>query len=149
MATEISFSLSGNAALDAALAALGDKMLDAAADAMRAEAEAVMLDSKQNYVPVDKGGGGLQGTGHVEPAQISGGNVSVRLAYGGPGTPYAEAIHEHLSEHSPPSWKKAEASGSGVHFRHGGPKFLTLPLLAAMRGMADRIAARLRSRLGM
>jgi hypothetical protein len=127
-----------------------------------------MTDSKQNYVPVAatlaKGGrrgakrGTLQGSGHVEEPVIEGGAVSVRLAYGGPAEAYAIAIHEHLSQFSPPSWRKAEMGGahttfgrlvgSGVHFAQGGPKYLELPYLAGIKGLADWIGEQIRQRLG-
>ena len=145
---EIDFTVTGTDEMDAAIAALGEKWLEAAAEVLRAEAEAIMTDSKTNYVPVDRGGAGLQGTGHVERVERTRDGLSVRMAYGGPAARYAQAIHEHLSEYSPPSWKKAEASGHGVHFRHGGPKYLERPILKALGGMADRIAVHLRTKLG-
>lgn len=133
-------------ALDAVLAQFGQKSLDVAANLLYARGETIMLDSKQNYVPVDQST--LQGTGHVEIPVIDGANVSVRLAYGGPAAPYAEAIHEHLSAHSPRSWKIAEGSGRGVHFKQGGPKYLERPYLDGVRGLAQWIADGLRAGLG-
>ena len=108
-----------------------------------------MLDSKQNYVPVAaEGGGTLQGSGHVEPPVVEGTQVSVRLAYGGPASDYAEAVHEHLSEHSPYSWQVAEFLGHGVHFTQGGPKYLERPFLVGIKGLGQWIADGLRQRLG-
>lgn len=138
--------VTGLDALDAVLAQFGQKALDEAANLLYARGETIMLDSKQNFVPVDQST--LQGTGHVEPPVIAGQNVSVRLAYGGPATPYAEAIHEHLSAHSPRSWKAAEASGRSVHFTQGGPKYLERPFLAGIQSLAQWIADGLRAKLG-
>jgi hypothetical protein len=94
------------------------------------EAEAIMADSKENYVPIDLGT--LKNSGYVEPPQIEGDTIVVRMGYGGAAKAYALAVHEHLSEHSPPSWKKA--GGAGVTFSPSdhGPKYLERPLLAAV-----------------
>ena len=139
-------TVTGLDALDAVLAQFGQKAVDASADLLYARGETIMGDSKDNYVPVDQST--LQGTGHVEKPVIEGENVRVRLAYGGPGAPYAEAIHEHLSEHSPPTWKAAEKSGRGVHFTQGGPKYLELPFFKGTADLAQWIADGLKSRLG-
>ena len=64
--------------------------------------------------------------------------ISVTMAFGrsdSPAHPYALAIHEHLSRHSPPTWRAAERSGRGVHFTVGGPKYLEIPF----REEADRL----------
>lgn len=85
-------------------------------------AEKVMTVSKREYVPVDLGI--LRGTGHVDPPEISGGNVSVQLSYGGPAAPYATEQHENERY---------------IH-EHGEWKYLEKPLMAAARTMANDIA---------
>lgn len=90
-------------------------------------ANTIMTDAKENYVPHDKGL--LAASGAVDVPIVLPGFISVRMHFGGPSEPYALAIHEHLSEHSPPSWQVAEESGSGVHFSHGGPKYLERPVM--------------------
>jgi hypothetical protein len=150
-------TVTGLDALNEVLMQFGQKALDEAANLLEARGEMIMGDSKQNYVPVDQST--LQGTGHVEKPVIAGENVSVRLAYGGPGTAYAEAIHEHLSVHSPRSWKIAEVGGahtvfgrlvgSGVHFKQGGPKYLELPFIKGTADLAQWVADGLRNKLGM
>ena len=72
-------------------------------------------------------------------------DISVTIQAGGPSAPYALAVHEHLSEHSPASWKAAEASGSGVHWSVAGtgPKFLEGPLLEAKPTLAASLAKRI------
>ena len=146
MATSTEFTVTGIEAVEKVLAEFGQRAVQEAASLMYERGETIMTDSKANYVPVDQST--LQGSGHVEPPVVEGGQVTVRLAYGGPAVKYAIAIHEHLSAYSPPSWKKAEASGSGVHFRQGGPKYLELPFLAGVKGLGEWIAAGIRSRLG-
>jgi hypothetical protein len=104
--------------------------------ALRQEAEAIMTRSKREFVPVDLGV--LRSSGHVQDVQRSGRDVSVTLAFGGAAEAYALAVHEHPSEHSPPSW------GGDVSFSPGGrgPKYLERPMREAIPGMADRIGER-------
>ncbi len=141
-------TVTGLDALDAALAQFGQKAVEESAILLEVRGETIMGDSKRNYVPVAPDGGTLQGSGIVEKAVIEGENVRVRLVYGGPAAPYAEAVHEHLSEHSPPSWKAAESSGRGVHFTQGGPKYLELPFLKHTADLASWLADELKERLG-
>jgi hypothetical protein len=101
--------------------------------------EDILLDSKQNYVPVDAHT--LEGSGHVKPARVAGTRATVEIGFGGNASAYALAIHEHPSQHSPPSWK------NGVKFTVGGPQFLRRPVLAAeptfRRDVGRAIARRL------
>lgn len=99
------------------------------------EAYAIMEDSKENYVPVDKGD--LKDSGKVTP-NVRGNNISIALTYGDEKTnDYAAAIHEHPSEASPPSWKGVEVN---FHPSGRGPKYLEKPLKNAVKGMAERLA---------
>ena len=85
----------------------------------------VMADSQKRFVPVDHDD--LRKTGKVDQAgNLAPGVVGVRLSYGGggPEAEYAIAVHEHLSEFSPPSWQNTT-----VHFTRGGPKYLELPVM--------------------
>ena len=98
--------------------------------AMNMEGEAILTDSKQNYVPVDEGT--LRNTGHVQHARHKpAGDIEVVIRYGPLIT--AIVIHE-LPDFNPPSWR------SGVQFKRGGPKYLEIPLNLAVSGMAERIA---------
>lgn len=120
------------------LLAIADQLPARAAGALFRRAEAIMADSKENYVPVDVGV--LQSSGHVELPVIDGRDITVTMGFGGSASAYALAIHEHLSEHSPRSWRVAEQTGAGVHFSKGGPKYLERPLMAAERTFLDDIA---------
>lgn len=102
--------------------------------------EAIMTDSKNNYVPARDSI--LKNSGYVDKPKVSDDTISVKLAYGGPASDYAIAVHEHLSEHSPPSWRGAEAAGRPVQFNPSGrgPKFLETPLLEAANTAADELA---------
>ena len=113
-------------------------------------AQGVMTRSKREFVPVaEKQGGVLRASGHVQSPEIHGRDISVTLSFGGAADAYAIAVHEHLSEHSPPSWQKAEESGDGVQFHPGGagPKFLEIPLMEAVGTMAVDIAEDLKGQI--
>lgn len=99
--------------------------------ALRYRAELIMSDSKKNYVPVDWSS--LMNSGHV--AESPDHEFGMDLVYGGPSAPYALAVHEHLSIHSPRSWRIAESTGGGVVFspRGHGPKYLEKPLRKAQK----------------
>jgi hypothetical protein len=73
------------------------------------------------FAPEDEGE--LRGSGRLEESPTG---RSVTVVFGGPGMPYVVAVHEHLSEHSPYSWRMAEATGRGINWTipGTGPKFL-------------------------
>lgn len=96
------------------------------AAALTVEAEAIMGKSKE-IVPVDTGA--LRSTGHVQPPETAGAQVTVEMGYGGPAAPYAVFVHERVElRHNPPTQAK----------------FLEQPALEAIPGMAERVAARIR-----
>lgn len=102
------------------------------------EAEFVMTDSKQHYVPVaEVRGGTLRGSGHVGQPERIGRRIRVALSYGGAARAYALAIHEHPSPSSPPSWR-----GVIVRFHPAGhgPKYLERPLMKHVAVLAPRMA---------
>jgi len=86
-----------------------------------------VLDRARNeFVPVDKHD--LQQSGRLV---VSEHGLSVTIVFGGPGIHYAIAVHEHLSEHSPPSWRIAESSGRGIRWSKPGtgPKYVERPMM--------------------
>lgn len=125
------------------------RLIQAGRAALYQEGLAIMADSQEHYVPVDEAV--LKSSGHVTPPEIVDGEIRTRLSYGGAAKAYALAVHEHLSAHSPRSWRIAEANGRPVQFHPDGhgPKYLERPLLAAMVGFAQRIRARMRLDLGI
>lgn len=98
------------------------------ADALYLEAELIMTDSKQNYVPVDTGV--LRNSGTVTKPVITNKSVEVTLGYGGPAADYAVVVHEY-----PPS------VGQGKN------KYLSRPLNKAERGLVTRVADTMRKRV--
>jgi len=127
----MSFSLSGTQELGRALERLGAQAHQAAAAELYLEAEAVMADSKENFVPVDLGI--LRNSGYVAPPAVNGSEIVVELGYGGAAKDYAWIQHER----------------EDFHHDVGQAKYLERPLLYAVRGMAGRLARGIRSRLGL
>lgn len=126
MAAEFRLTFTGTDALIRALRAAGVGAPRAAARALTEEGERIMAEAK-GQTPVDTGA--LRASGHVRPPEMSsGGQVSVELVFGGAAAPYALYVHEDLSA------------------RHvvGTAKFLERPMLAASRGVADRLAHAIR-----
>ncbi len=112
------------------------------AAALYQEAEVIMAEAKQ-LTPVAPDGGTLRNSGHVQLPQKEGAETSVTLGFGGPARDYAVAVHEHLSEHSPPSWR---SHPHDIHWNvpGTGPKFLETPMLEAAPKLGQRLADRVK-----
>lgn len=135
----------------AQFAALTSKYPKAIARAAYEEAEFILANSKAGFVPVSHGGaqgGHLRNSGHTLPPKIEGRNVSVSIVFGGAAAPYALAVHEHLSQHSPPSWQNKSAEEINWSVPGTGPKYLEIPFRAALPGMMARIAQSVRDQVG-
>jgi len=91
------------------------------AQALFVEAERIMTDAKQNYVPVDTGA--LMGSGTVLKPEITGRRISVTLGFGGAAAPYAAVVHEYPKKY-------------GQHKN----KYLSQPLNKANKDMAIRLS---------
>jgi hypothetical protein len=122
----LTVTITGTEQLRAALARIGADARPQIAQALYQEAEAIMADSKENFVPVDLAI--LRASGHVQLPTIEGDNVTVAMGYGGAAKDYAVIQHERLD------------------FKHpvGGAKYLERPLLKAASGLAARLADRIR-----
>lgn len=90
------------------------------ASALTQEAEAIMADSKVNYVPVDTGN--LRNSGTVLMPKMTPKVVSVEFGYGGAAAPYAEVVHEY-----------PKAYGQGKN------KYLSQPLNKASKDLPKRL----------
>lgn len=97
--------------------------------ALYEEGEEIMGRSVEEFVPVDLGA--LRASGHVTQPKSMGDETVVELVYGGPAAPYAVIQHERLD------------------FDHnvGQAKYLEIPALEAVPGMAARIGGRIARRL--
>ena len=151
MGFRIEMKLDGLDAVITRMTAMGRKIPKTAGATLYAFANVIMTNAKQKYVPVAPDGGVLRASGVVEPPETNGNLVSVKMGFGdGPSAPYALAVHEHLSERSPRSWKAAEArttvsgTGTSIHTTKAGgvrfnvqgtgPKYLERPFLEAIGG---------------
>jgi len=101
----------------------------AAAGEIQAEHELIMTEAKLR-TPVDTGA--LRGSGHVQPTVREGTALVSRGGFGGPAAPYAVYVHENLTARHPV----------------GRAKFYESALVEAAPGLPDRLAARIRARLG-
>ena len=103
------------------------------------EANYILTDSKQNFVPVDLST--LSNSGFVTLPEWNGNSLSVTIGFGGAAAKYAIVVHEHPSEMDPPSWQ-----GKVITFKPQGrgPKYLEIPLKNAMPGMLERIGSGLK-----
>ena len=126
------------------LAALVAQFPQAIKKAVYIEAELIMADSKENYVPKDDGV--LYRSGIVEPPVIDGINIWVRMGFGGAAMDYAEVVHEHPSGLSPAVWKGKVINWS---IPGTGPKYLEIPFRKAEKGQANRIARTIKAETGL
>jgi hypothetical protein len=134
-----SFKVRGAATMARKIRGISKSHPDKVLKALYLEAELVITDAKRNYVPVDLGT--LRNSGYVAPPEREGSKISVRFGFGGAASAYAITVHETPSKYDPLSWK-----GKAIQFhRKGrGPKYLEKPLKEALKGMAQRIADRIK-----
>ena len=144
------FEIHGMEELKQKLASLGPKAMRFVGTALEKEAQ-VLKEKATLRCPKDinKGGTGHLRQSHwVQKPVVSGNEVSVTIhAGGGDPAPYAIAVHEHLSQYSPPSWKAAEASGHGINWSvpNTGPKWLENTIHEAVPELAEKIGRRIDS----
>lgn len=126
----VTLSITGMETVRANLKQYGERAMALGGQALYQEAEIVMTDAKENYVPVDQGI--LRASGFVNPPQADGDEVSVTMGFGGAASDYAIVQHERMD------------------FKHttGGPKFLERPVMSVARTLAQRIAARIKGLAG-
>jgi len=121
----MNIEIQGGEQVAAALEKLGAEAPGALGVGLTQWAEAVMADSKSNYVPVDTGV--LRASGTVTRPEVQGPQVTLTLGYGGAAAPYALSVHEN-----PRAGKTGGVSPSGKKYRHwarvGEGKFLETPI---------------------
>lgn len=100
----------------------------AVARGMRGWAEVTATEAKR-VTPRANGGGALRNSIFVKREQ-TGAASAIIIGAGGNAAPYATAVHEHLSRHSPPSWKNKPVLNWNVNGT--GPKFLENPIRERM-----------------
>jgi len=92
MATKLQATIKGGPAMATKLTRLGPLAVKAGMASLYRSGEAVMTDSKENYVPIDTGA--LKSSGNVQVIQGTNGGGKIALGYGGPAAPYAVYVHE-------------------------------------------------------
>ncbi len=98
------------------------------AAALYLQAEQIMTDSKQNYVPVVTGA--LKGSGTVLKPVVVGNIITVVLGYGGAADKYAVIVHEYPASY-------------GQHKN----KYLQKPLNKAAKSLPTQLAKSIRMRV--
>ena len=140
----ITIEVKGVEAMIAKLQRIGDNVPVAMGEAMYLEAERIMAESKEEYVPVVTGA--LRASGHVRPPVTVDKTVMVVLGYGGPAVAYAREVHEN-----PRAGKTGGISPSGQRYtrwsRVGQWKYLQRPLELAVRGLSQRIGRTINERI--
>ena len=139
------FKLNGTKQMRARLQQIAKQFPTKVMGALYVEANIILTESKRRC-PVAPDGGILRSSGVVHKPVRKGSGFSITLSYGGAAQAYALAVHEHLSEHSPPSWIVAELSGKGINWSVDGtgPKFLEEPINEALPTIADNIGHRIK-----
>ena len=161
----VAIEIRGLAQFNRALGWLSPESIRAAGTAMYREAERIMADSKQNYVPVDLGT--LKTSGFVRRPTVTTRGAEVEFGYGGAAKGYALYVHEGTGPAAgrPPFMPPVDviarwARRHGIDERHAFViaraigrrglrplKYLERPVAAARRGMDDRLAADARTLL--
>ncbi len=126
MAKTISMSIKGDRELIRVLNRLGNNAAPALGKVLYKEAEDILGDSKEHFVPVDLAV--LKNSGHVELPDISRNWVKVTLGFGGAASEYALIQHEAMD----------------FHHTVGQAKYLETPVLGHAKSMPHRLATSLR-----
>jgi hypothetical protein len=134
--------IKGMAELQRKIAGLGARGIQEAGRALYQEVGIIVPEMKRRC-PVAPDGGTLRGTIEEHPAEIRDGAVTVSVSAGGPAIDYAVAVHEHLSEHSPPSWRAAGQDGIHWNAEGTGPKFMEGPQLEVRDSLAEHVGRRM------
>ena len=90
------------------------------------QAEGIMSDSKNNYVPVKEGI--LKSSGHVKLPEVQGSRITVEMGYGGAAEKYALIVHEDLN---------------AIH-KVGQAKYLEIPFKKATSSFMARLRIKLK-----
>ena len=123
------------------LQGLGSNAMRELGTAMEQEAMKIVRVAKDRVPQRD---GELKRSIKHHDAEISGGSVSVTISAGDNlSAPYALAVHEHLSKHSPPSWRHLSPSQINWNIPGTGPKYLENPLHEAEPNLCENLSRRL------
>ena len=108
-------------ALKSALNKIDTELVKATLGAFLAEAELMKEDSMENCPVGPEGVGVLRASHEILGPIKEGDEFKLWIQVGGAADDYAQAVHEHLSGFSPPSWQKAEASTKAALLEENTP----------------------------
>jgi hypothetical protein len=111
--------------------------------AVVAEAEAIIADAKENYVPVASGA--LRASGQVQQPSSMGARVEVVMGFGGASVPYALYIHENLEINHAMPHRNPETGR--MYSCMGQAKYLETPFNIAIATMPGRLVERMQAAL--
>lgn len=135
--------IKGIGPVQAKLAAMAAIVPVAAEAALRIEAEVIRTESMRK-TPAAFDGGTLRASHVVESEQTASGPQAT-IGVGSGAEAYAQAVHEHPSVHSPPSWEGQATLNWNV--AGTGPKFLENATTEALPGMQRRIGVKMAAAL--
>lgn len=127
--------------LQRALKRLGPAALDAAGSQLLIEAENIVGKAKQQ-TPVNFGT--LRASGHVQGPDFTGNTATVVMGFGGPA---GIGNHQGDTNDKKVGYAVIVHEQTGARHKVGNRKYLELPMLEAVNGMASRIAKGLRQHL--
>ena len=136
---DITFRIKGLDKAEAEIQRLAKKYPEAARRALYRNAEFIMTDSKQNYVPVDEGQ--LRASGHVV---MDATKLEVTLGFGGP------AGIGNVSDSNDETVGYAIVQHEVDSYEHtvGEDKYLEKPLMAALPRLAGDIGRDIKEEVG-
>lgn len=129
MALQFDLTVSGSKQLLGRMESLRRRGERSTFEAMEDFAYKILDRAKNEFVPQDSTD--LLESGGVEMEKGTGFNCTATIYFGrtGDAAAYALAVHEHLSEHSPPSWVTETGEDKGINWTipGTGPKYLETP----------------------
>lgn len=154
MPVTFQLELTGVSKLVGRLRSMGVAMDDVEREVLEEEAKDIMAEAVTKYVPAFMND--LRTSGKIGKVTRRGNVTEIAMGFGsGRSEPYAVAVHEHPSAHSPPSWQGKSVSGirtmrtrrpwtinpSGGR----GPKYLERPMKFAFSSgrYLNRVARRI------
>lgn len=139
----VSITFRGVPAVEAGFQRERTRVHQGVAAVLTAVAEHIIERAQRETIPMETMA--LASSGEVDKPVFTPGGVSVTMAFGrsGKSAAYALAVHEHLSEHSPPSWVAAEGNGRPVRFTPSGtgPKYLERPFMEESARLPEYLRA--------
>lgn len=136
--------MKGASEMIAKLKQIADKFPDRVSAALYQIAQEILTEAKRRC-PVASDGGTLRASGMVAEPVREGRRIYVVISFGGGTIAYAISVHETISEHDPPSWRKVYENGGSIEWTSTGTgdHFLSSVIDEWMPTMNVRIAEKI------